>query len=105
MSQMPVSTIKIKTQPFLDALVFQFEPRGIRRDRIGGERARKLKIVEKGLSCECLVLSHDSIAASLLGSPRVISKTEALPLATPAPRLIYRLFPYNEAALVLTKTP
>jgi len=39
-----------------------------------------------------------------LGSPRIVSKAEAAPLVTPAPRLLYRLFPYNEAALVLTKT-
>lgn len=37
-----------------------------------------------------------------VGSPRVVSKSEAVPLITPAPRLIYRLFPYNEAALILT---
>jgi len=39
-----------------------------------------------------------------LGSPRIVSKAEAAPLVTPAPRLFYRLFPYNEAALVLTQT-
>lgn len=42
--------------------------------------------------------------AIALGSPRIVSKVEAAPLVKPAPRLFYRLFPYNEAALVLTKT-
>lgn len=42
--------------------------------------------------------------AIALGSPRIVSKAEAAPLVKPAPRLFYRLFPYNEAALVLTKT-
>lgn len=39
-----------------------------------------------------------------LGNPRIVSKAEAAPLVKPAPRLFYRLFPYNEAALVLTRT-
>ncbi|MGE2720324.1 nitroreductase family deazaflavin-dependent oxidoreductase [Mycolicibacterium celeriflavum] len=39
-----------------------------------------------------------------LANPQIVSKAEAAPLITPAPRLFYRLFPYNEAALVLTKT-
>jgi hypothetical protein len=39
-----------------------------------------------------------------LANPQIVSKAEAAPLVTPAPRLLYRLFPYNEAALVLTKT-
>jgi deazaflavin-dependent oxidoreductase (nitroreductase family) len=39
-----------------------------------------------------------------LASPRIVSKADAAPLVTPGPRLFYRLFPYNEAALVLTKT-
>jgi deazaflavin-dependent oxidoreductase (nitroreductase family) len=39
-----------------------------------------------------------------LGSPRIVSKAEAAPLVRPAPRLFYRVFPYNEAALVLTQT-
>ena len=47
---------------------------------------------------------HKRGAALALGSPRIVSKAEAAPLVTPAPRLLYRLFPYNEAALVLTKT-
>ena len=47
---------------------------------------------------------HKRGSALALGSPRIVSKAEAAPLVTPAPRLLYRLFPYNEAALVLTKT-
>jgi deazaflavin-dependent oxidoreductase (nitroreductase family) len=47
---------------------------------------------------------HKLGKAIALGSPRIVSKAEAAPLVTPAPRLLYRLFPYNEAALVLTKT-
>ena len=47
---------------------------------------------------------HKRGKALALGSPRIVSKAEAAPLVTPAPRLFYRLFPYNEAALVLTKT-
>jgi len=40
--------------------------------------------------------------AVALGNPQIVSKAEAAPLIVPAPRLFYRLFPYNEAALVLT---
>jgi deazaflavin-dependent oxidoreductase (nitroreductase family) len=47
---------------------------------------------------------HKRGNALALGSPRIVSKAEAAPLVTPTPRLLYRLFPYNEAALVLTKT-
>ncbi|OBJ08077.1 nitroreductase family deazaflavin-dependent oxidoreductase [Mycobacterium sp. 1465703.0] len=47
---------------------------------------------------------HKRGRALALASPRVVSKAEAAPLIAPAPRLFYRLFPYNEAALVLTKT-
>jgi deazaflavin-dependent oxidoreductase (nitroreductase family) len=47
---------------------------------------------------------HKRGNALALSSPRIVSKAEAAPLVTPAPRLFYRLFPYNEAALVLTKT-
>ncbi|OBK73977.1 nitroreductase family deazaflavin-dependent oxidoreductase [Mycobacterium sp. 1274761.0] len=39
-----------------------------------------------------------------LANPQIVSKAEAAPLITPVPRFFYRLFPYNEAALVLTKT-
>ncbi|OBB69147.1 nitroreductase family deazaflavin-dependent oxidoreductase [Mycobacterium sp. 852014-50255_SCH5639931] len=50
------------------------------------------------------VVLHKWGKAVALASPRIVSKAEAAPLITPAPRLFYRLFPYNEAALVLTKT-
>jgi deazaflavin-dependent oxidoreductase (nitroreductase family) len=40
----------------------------------------------------------------VLGTPRLVSKAEAVAVVTPAHRLFYRVFPYNEAALVLTKT-
>jgi deazaflavin-dependent oxidoreductase (nitroreductase family) len=49
-------------------------------------------------------LLHKRGKALALASPRIVSKAEATPLVTPGPRLFYRLFPYNEAALVLTKT-
>lgn len=39
-----------------------------------------------------------------MANPQIVSKAEAAPLITPALRLFYRLFPYNEAALLLTKT-
>ena len=39
-----------------------------------------------------------------VAEPRLMSKAEAASLVTPLSRLFYRLFPYNEAALVLTKT-
>lgn len=39
-----------------------------------------------------------------LGNPQIVSKAEAAPLIAPAPRLFYRLFPYNEATVVLSKT-
>ena len=42
--------------------------------------------------------------AVALCNPQIVSKAEAAPLIVPAPRLFYRLFPYNEAALVLTTT-
>ena len=45
------------------------------------------------------------LTAVALTSPQIVSKAEAATLVTPASRLFYRLFPYNEAALVLTKTP
>jgi deazaflavin-dependent oxidoreductase (nitroreductase family) len=47
---------------------------------------------------------HKRGKALALASPRIVSKADAAPLVTPGPRLFYRLFPYNEAALVLTKT-
>jgi deazaflavin-dependent oxidoreductase (nitroreductase family) len=48
---------------------------------------------------------HKRSKAVALASPRLLSKAEAANLVTPAFRLFYRLFPYNEAALVLTKPP
>jgi deazaflavin-dependent oxidoreductase (nitroreductase family) len=38
-----------------------------------------------------------------LANPRLLSKAEAAPLVTAPSRVFYRLFPYNEAALVLTR--
>jgi deazaflavin-dependent oxidoreductase (nitroreductase family) len=46
---------------------------------------------------------HKRSKAIALGSPRLVGKDEAATLITPGFRLLYRLFPYNEAALVLTK--
>ncbi|MGA8545071.1 MAG: nitroreductase family deazaflavin-dependent oxidoreductase [Mycobacterium sp.] len=46
---------------------------------------------------------HKRGKALALASPRIVSKADAAPLVTPGPRVFYRLFPYNEAALVLTK--
>lgn len=40
----------------------------------------------------------------VVAEPRLLSKAEAAALVTPRSRLLYRMFPYNEAALVLTKT-
>lgn len=39
-----------------------------------------------------------------VGEPRLVSKADGATLVTPPSRLFYRVFPYNEAALVLTKT-
>lgn len=47
---------------------------------------------------------HKLGKAIALANPQIVSKAEAAPLITRGPRLFYRLFPYNEAALVLTKT-
>lgn len=47
---------------------------------------------------------HKLGKAIALANPQIVSKAEAAPLITPASRLFYRLFPYNEAALVLAKT-
>ena len=38
-----------------------------------------------------------------LADPRLLSKAEATPLVAGPSGVFYRLFPYNEAALVLTK--
>jgi hypothetical protein len=47
---------------------------------------------------------HKRGKAIALANPQIVRKAEAAPLITPAPRLFYRLFPYNEAALVLMGT-
>ena len=47
---------------------------------------------------------HKLGKAIALADPQIVSKAEAAPLITPAPRLFYQMFPYDEAALVLTKT-
>jgi deazaflavin-dependent oxidoreductase (nitroreductase family) len=41
--------------------------------------------------------------AVALGNPRVVSKAEAAALVLPRSRLLFRAFPYNEAAVLLTK--
>ncbi len=45
---------------------------------------------------------HRRGKALALGSPRLMEKAEAARLIAPVSRSFYRLFPYNEAALVLT---
>ena len=50
------------------------------------------------------VVLHKLGKTIALGSPQIVSKAEGAPLIAPAPRLFYRLFPYNEATLVLSKT-
>lgn len=47
---------------------------------------------------------HKGGKAVTLTNPQIVEKAVAAPLVMPVPRLFYRLFPYNEAALVLTKT-
>lgn len=41
---------------------------------------------------------------AVVAEPQLLSKAEAAALVTPRSRLFYRMFPYNEAAVVLTKT-
>ncbi len=48
---------------------------------------------------------HKRREAIVLTSPRIVGKAEAATLVVPASRLFYRLFPYNEATLVLAKAP
>ncbi|EKF23256.1 deazaflavin-dependent oxidoreductase, nitroreductase family protein [Mycolicibacterium hassiacum DSM 44199] len=38
-----------------------------------------------------------------LGDPKLVSKAEAVDVVTPGSRPFYRLWPYNEAALLLTR--
>ncbi|MCV7058398.1 nitroreductase family deazaflavin-dependent oxidoreductase [Mycolicibacterium gilvum] len=45
---------------------------------------------------------HKRGRAVVLTDPRVVSKAEAAPLVVARARPFYRLFPYNEAALLLT---
>jgi deazaflavin-dependent oxidoreductase (nitroreductase family) len=46
---------------------------------------------------------HKQGKAIALTGPRIVNKAEGANLVTPAFRPFYRLFPYNEAALVLTR--
>ena len=45
---------------------------------------------------------HKRGRAVTLVNPRVVSKAEATALVEPGSRLLYRAFPYNEAAVLLT---
>ena len=47
---------------------------------------------------------HKRGKAIALTDPQIVEKAQAAPLVKPAPRLVYRLFPYDEAALVLTRS-
>ena len=47
---------------------------------------------------------HKRGRAIALADPHIVEKAQAAPLVKPAPRLVYRLFPYDEAALVLTRS-
>jgi deazaflavin-dependent oxidoreductase (nitroreductase family) len=46
---------------------------------------------------------HKRGRAVALADPRVVSKAEAATRVVPHSRLFYRAFPYNEAALLLTR--
>lgn len=46
---------------------------------------------------------HKRGHAVTLTDPRVVGKAEAADLVAPRSRLFYRAFPYNEAALLLTR--
>lgn len=46
---------------------------------------------------------HKRGRAIALVNPRVVSKAEAAALVVPRSRLLYRGFPYNEAAVLLTR--
>ena len=48
---------------------------------------------------------HKRGKAIALGNPQIVSKAEAAPRVASVPRLFYRIFPYNEATLLLTRTP
>ncbi|ABK75133.1 nitroreductase family deazaflavin-dependent oxidoreductase [Mycolicibacterium smegmatis] len=45
---------------------------------------------------------HKRGRAIALGNPRVVSKAEAAALVAPRSRWLYRVFPYDEATLLLT---
>jgi len=47
---------------------------------------------------------HKRRRAVVLDNPRLVSKAEAAALVIPRSRLLFRAFPYNEAALLLTNT-
>lgn len=47
---------------------------------------------------------HKCGRAVVLTDPRVVGKDEAAAHVVPRSRLLYRAFPYNEAALLLTST-
>lgn len=40
-----------------------------------------------------------------VGQPRLLSKAEGAELVVPSNRFFYRLFPYNESAILLTREP
>lgn len=46
---------------------------------------------------------HKRGRAIALTDPQVVEKAQSAALVKPAPRLLYRLFPYNEAALLLVR--
>ena len=50
------------------------------------------------------IVLHKRGKGIVLTNPRMMSKAEAAPLVTSPGRAFYRLFPYNEAALVLTES-
>jgi deazaflavin-dependent oxidoreductase (nitroreductase family) len=47
---------------------------------------------------------HKRGRAIALADPRIAEKAQTAPLVKPAARLLYRLFPYDEAVLVLART-
>jgi deazaflavin-dependent oxidoreductase (nitroreductase family) len=47
---------------------------------------------------------HKRGRAIPLVDPRIVEKAEAASLVEPGPRLLYRLFPYDEATLLLTRS-
>lgn len=47
---------------------------------------------------------HKRGRAVALAGPQIVEKAQAAPLVTPAARPLYRLFPYDEGALLLTRS-